>query len=263
MNTELKINYDKKLMLLVVLGYGLCMLALIGMLTAQMVLGSNVLYAQSVWMNVLDIAITLVDILAFAFAAVSVIYGIYVLGVRGSTNLLGMYLVLTVVHYVAIVCIGWGLFGLPGSVNDLLTQLWEDILLFVLLDCLRMFLLVLATAKALAKHEKKRVLHNRAAAMVGNDLQGSRYGIFPLRGFLSFKNPLQVGAFVAAVIYWLTFILQYVYIDILALISFGRIDEFFMQFIYVVLNAVLATVCYCIINYLLMRMDEKMPKTDA
>lgn len=263
MNTDLKTTYSKRLMLWMVLGYGLCMLALIGMLAAQMVLGSNVIYAQSIWMNVLDIAITLVDILAFAFAAVTVIYGIYLFSFKDITNLLGAYLLLTVLHYVGIVCIGWGLFGLPESVNDLFKTFWEDILLFVLLDCLRMYLLVLATMKAMSKHERKRALHNRAASMVGNELQGSRQDIFPLRGFISFKNPVQVGAFVAAVIYWLTFILQYVYIDILALIKFGRIDEFFMQFIYVILNAILATVCYCIINYLLMRMDEKMPKKDA
>lgn len=263
MNADLKQNYGKRLMLWVVLGYGLCMLVLIGMLTAQMVLGSNVIYAQSAWMNVLDVAITLVDILAFSFAALPVIYGIYLLGVKEIINMLGAYLCLTVLHYVAIMCIGWGLFGLPDSVNDLFRQFWEDLLLFVLLDCLRIFLIVFVTAKAFAKHERKRALYNRAASMVGNELQGSRHDIFPLRGFLSLKNPIQVGALTAAIIYWLTFLLQYVYIDILALINFGRIDEFFMQLIYVLLNAILATVCYCIINYLLMRMDEKMPKTDA
>ena len=262
MDTEMKQNYGKKLMLWVVLGYGLCMLALIGMLTVQMVLGSDVIYAQTAWMNVLDIAITLVDILAFVFAAVAIIYGLYMFGIKEISGLLGAYLCLTVLHYVAIMCIGWGLFGLPESANDLFAQFWEDLLLFVLLDCLRIALIIVVTVKALAKHEHKRALHNRAAAMVGNELQGSRHNIFPFRGLVSLRNPVQIGAFSAAVVYWLTFVLQYVYIDILALINFGRIEEFFMQFIYVVLNAILATVCYCMINYLLMRMDEKMPKAD-
>ena len=262
MNTELNNNYGKKLLLWVVLGYGICMLALIGLLSGQMVMSSNVLYAETIWMTVIDIAITLVDILAYSFAAAAIIYGVYIFGVKGLANMLAAYLCLTVLHYVAVMCIGWGLLGLPETVNDLFGQLWSDMLLFVLLDCLRMFIIVLICAKSIGKHERKRALHNRAAAMVGNELQGSRYGIFPLRTLLSFKNPMQLGAFIAALIYWLTFIIQYIYIDILSLISFGRVDEFFMQFVYVLLNAILAAICYCIINYMLMKMDEKMPKID-
>lgn len=262
MNTELNNTYGKKLLLWIVLGYGICMLALIGMLSGQMILGSNVLFADSIWMTVIDIAITLVDILAYTFAVAALIYGTYLFGVKSLSNMLSAYLCLTVLHYVALMGIGWGLFGLPETVNDLFEQLWSDMLLFVLLDCLRMFIIIFFCAKSIKKHEAKRALHNRAAAMIGNELQGSRHGIFPLRTLLSFKNPIQIGAFTAAIIYWLTYIVQYIYIDILSLISFGRVEEFFMQFIYVILNAILAAICYCIINYMLMKMDENMPKID-
>lgn len=262
MNTELKNQYGKRLLLWIVLGYGICMLALIGMLIGQMVMNSNVLYSGSLWMTVIDIAITLVDILAYTFAAAAILYGIYLSGIKGLANMPAAYLCLTVLHYVTVMCVGWGLFGLPETVNELFGQLWSDMLLFVLLDCLRVFLIAFFFTRAIEKHEKKRALHNRAAAMVGNELQGSRHGIFPLRTLLSFKNPIQLGAFVAALIYWLTFIIQYIYIDILSLISFGRVEEFVMQFVYVLLNAILAAICYCIINYMLMKMDEKMPKTD-
>lgn len=265
MSTEIKGKYSKSLMRWIIFGYGGCMLALIGMLALQMVLGSNVLYAETPWMNVLDIAITLVDILAFTFAAGAVIYGIYWYGLKSIYNLLiplSAYLCLTVVHYVAVLCINWGLFGLPETVNALLRQFWEDMLLFVFLDCLRLVLITFALVLSLKKHEEKRALHNRAASKIGNPLMGSREGIFPLRTFISFKNPVQAGAFAAAMIYWLTFILQYIYIDILSLINFGRVDEFFMQFIYVILNAILAAICYCALNYMLMKLDEKMPKID-
>jgi hypothetical protein len=262
MNIQMQKQYSKSLMRCMMVGYGVCMLALIGLLTAQMIVGSNVVYAETAWVNVIDIAVTLIDILGYTIAASTVIYGVYLFGAKGITRELGMFLCLTVLHYVAIMCIGWGLFGLPETLNDLLSQFWGDMLLFVLLDCLRIALILYFSAKALDKYQKRKHLQNKAAALIGNQTQGAREGIFPLRTLISLKNPIQVGVFAAAVIYWLTFVLQYVYIDILSLIEFGRIEEFFMQIIYVLLNAILATVCYVLINYVLIKMDEKMPYND-
>ena len=94
--------YKKKLLSLLLIGYGGLMLLLIGMLTGSMLLGSDVLYMDSPVIQILDIAITVVDIFAYAISAAVIIYGIYLYGVKQLSTIYAAYFCITVFHYVAI-----------------------------------------------------------------------------------------------------------------------------------------------------------------
>lgn len=254
--------YKKKLLALLLIGYGGLMLLLIGMLTGSMLLGSDVLYMDSPVVQILDIAITVVDIFAYAISAVVIIYGIYLYGFKQLTTIYAAYFCITVFHYVAILCIGWLVFPgtLPESAQDLLIRFFEDIVLFILLDCLRIFIIAMITTKLLDKKDALRKEQNAKAAILGAEKQDARAVAFPFARFVSFKNPIQVGVFSTALIYWLTFYFQYIYIDILSLMNFEYVEGFGMQIIYLLLNAVLACICYCIMMFILIKFDEKMPK---
>ena len=252
----------KRLLITLLLGYGVLMLVLIGLLIGLMILSNDVLYNNTV-VPVLDILITVIDVFAYAISGTVMIYAIYMYGVKENFTLYTAYLCITVFHYVAILCIGWMLFPgtLPNTIQELLGFLWTDVLLFVLLDCLRVFLIVFITAKLLQKHNTSRKEYNRKANILDKSQRDARFGLFPFAKFLSFKNPIQVGAFVTAAIYWLTYFFQYLYIDILVS-AFGieYIEGLPMQLVYLLLNAVLAAICYCVIIFVLLKFDEKMPK---
>lgn len=238
------------------------MLILIGLLIAMMILSNDVLYNNTV-VPALDILITVIDVFAYAISATVLIYAIYMYGVKENITLYAAYFCITVFHYVSILCIGWMIFPgtLPGTIQELLGFLWTDILLFVLLDCLRVFLIVLITAKLLQKYNANRKEYNRKANILDKEQRDARYGLFPFSKFLSFKNPIQIGAFITAAIYWLTFFFQYLYIDILiSIFGIEYIEGLPMQIVYLLLNAVLAGICYCIIVFVLLKFDEKMPK---
>lgn len=255
--------YKKKLLTNLLFGYGGLMLLLIGMLSGSMLLSSNVLYMDTPVVQILDIAITIVDIFAYAISASVIIYGIYLFGAKSLTTVYAAYFCITVFHYVTILCIGWLVFPntLPESVQDLIVRIFEDLVLFVALDCLRIFLIGLITAKLFKSREAKRKEYNAKAKILGKETQDERSIAFPLNSFISFKNPVQLGIFSTAIIYWLTFYFQYIYIDILSLLKFEYVEGLGMQIIYLLLNAVLACICYCIMMFIMMKYDEKMPKT--
>jgi hypothetical protein len=256
-------QYKKKLLVLLLLGYGILMLALIGMLTVSMILNNDIIYMNGTLVQVIDIAITFVDILAYGISAAVLIYGVYLFGAKALSTLYAAYLCITVFHYVALVCVNWALFpgNLPKSIQDLATCLFEDILLFVALDCLRMFLICFVTVRSMKKVEAKKAILNRTNTLLGSEILDERHGYFPMASFISFKNPIQLGLLATAVIYWLTFYFQHVYITVLSLLKFDYVEGIPMQVIYLLLDAVLACICYCIMLYIMLKLDEKMPKT--
>ena len=244
------------------LGYGGLMLLLIGMLTGYMVLSSDVLYMDSVWVHALDIMIVIVDVFAYAISASVLIYGIYFFGAKALITLYSAYLCITVFHYVALLCIGWFVFPgtLPQTIQDLIRYLFEDVLLFVALDCLRMFLTGCITAKLLKNHENKRKEYNRTAVILEKDLKDVREGLFPFGKFISFKNPIQIGIIIASLVYWLTFFFQYVHIINLTLSKFEYVEGLGMVAVYLLLYAFMACMCYCIMAFILIGLDEKLQK---
>ena len=256
--------YKQRLLKILLIGYGGLMLLLIGMLTVSMFLNSDVLYMDTTIVQVLEIAVTFVDILAYAISAIVIIYGIYLYGAKHLTTIYSCYLCITVFHYVAILCIGWMVFPdtLPKSVQELFLSLLENIILFVLFDCLRIFIIALITATLLNKSEKYRLEKNSKSSVLGQEISDARSIAFPFSSFVSFSNPIQIGIFATAVIYWLTYLIQYIYIDILTLIEVEYVEGLGMQLVYLLLNAVLSCVCYCIMMYFVIKLDEKMPKTE-
>ena len=256
--------YKKKLLNRMLYGYGGLMLLIVLLLTGSMVLESNVLFQTGPWLNILAIATSVVDVFAFAVAAAILIYGIYLLGARDLTTVYAAFLCMTVFHYVAVLCIGWLVFPgtLPESVGDLLAYLWEDVIAFVLLDCLRLFVVGFVTCKLLAKREAARKEYNRKANILGNEMQDARSVAFPFAGFLRFKNPLQAGALTMAAVYWLTFYIQYVYYDIMTLIKLNEFYGASLQILTLLANAALACIGYTVVVFVLIRLDEKMPKHD-
>ncbi len=255
----------KQLLYVMLLGYGLPMLLIVGMVSALMLLETDVIYMDSLLYKALDIAVRIVDILPYAVSAAVIIYGIYSFGYSSLSTLYASYLFITVLHYVLLQCIEWFVFpgSLPQSIQELFTVFFENIVLFVIFDCLRIFLVGLATALLMKKQETKRETLNRTAKLLGNQHIEAREGIFPFASFVSFKNPIQLSIFITAAIYWLTFLVQYVYIDILALLSFDYVEGIWMQPVYLALNAVLACICYCVILFVLIGFDEKMPKKET
>ncbi len=258
------IEYKKKLLNLMLFGYGGLMVLLVAMLTGSMLLDSDVLYQNGFLTNALDIAITVVDVFAFAISTSVLIYGIYLIGARALTTVYAAFLCMTVFHYVAVLCIGWLIFPgtLPETAGELATYMLEDVIIFTLLDCLRLLIIGIITAKILTKRELARKDHNRKASILGDELQDARSVAFPFAKFVSFKNPVQIGLAVMALVYWLTFYIQYVYYDIITLIKLDYLHGMSLQIINLLVNAVLAAICYCIATFILIKLDEKMPKTE-
>lgn len=258
------VEYKRKLLNLMLYGYGGLMVLLVALLTGSMLLESDVLYQNGFWDNALDIVITVFDVFAFAISVSVLIYGIYLFGARALSTVYAAFLCMTVFHYVAVLCIGWLVFPgtLPESVGDLFMYLIEDVIVFTLIDCLRLFIIGLVTAKLLAKREAARKEYNRKANILGNEMQSARSIAFPFAKFVSFKNPVHVGLAVMALIYWLTFYIQYVYYDIVTLIKLEYLHGMSLQLVNLLVNAVLAAICYCVAAFVLIKLDEKMPKTE-
>ncbi len=256
-------QYRKILLNLMLFGYGGLMVLLVALLTGSMLLESNVLYQNSFLTNAITIVISVVDVFAFAISSAVLIYGIYLVGARALTTVYAAFFCMTIFHYVAILCIGWLVFPgtLPESVADLAIFMLEDVAVFTLLDCLRLFIVGLVTAKLFAKRETFRKDYNRKAHILGKEPIEAREVAFPIAGFLKLKNPLLAGAAVMAAVYWLTFYIQYVYYDIMTLI---KLDVFYgqsLQIFELLANAVLACIGYTVIIFILIKLDEKMPKT--
>ena len=257
-------QYRKKLLNLMLFGYGGLMVLLVALLTGSMLLESNVLYQNSFLTNAIKILISVVDVFAFAVSSAILIYGIYLVGTRALASVYAAFFCMTIFHYVSILCIGWLVFPgtLPETGADLAIFMLEDVVIFTLLDCLRLFIVGFITAKLLAKLENKRNDYNRKAHVLGDKTLEARSIAFPISGFLKFKNPLLAGGVVMAVTYWLTFYVQYVYYDIMTLI---KLDVFYgqsLQIFELLANAVLACIGYTVITFILIKLDEIMPKTD-
>lgn len=257
-------QYKNKLLQLMLFGYGGCMLLLVGLSTGVRLLNSNIVFQDGLWVISLDILIALVDVFAFAIAAAVVIYGIYLFGPRSLTTIYAAFLSMTVFHYVAILCIGWMIFPgtLPDNVGALLLTIAESLFLFVLIDCLRLFLVAFATQKTLAKRESERKAYNRRANILGDEARDARSVAFPLAKFVSLKNPLQFGAFIMAIVYWSVFLIQYVYYAIMNIIKLSFFEYLGFQIMELGFYAILAFICYCITDYTLIKLDEKMPKIE-
>ncbi len=240
------------------------MLLLIGMSTATRLLNSNVLFQDGLWAFLLDAGIAIADVFAFAIASAVVIYGIYAIGTRDMTTVFSAFLAVTVFHYVAILGIGWAIYPgtLPETVEDWLRMVLENLVLYILLDCLRLFIVGFVTAKLLAKREAARNDYNRKAKIMGDELQDQRSIAFPFSKFVSMKNPVQVGVLVTAATYWAVFAVQYVYYAFMNLTKLRFWEYIGFQIIELVFYAIMAWVCYCISTFILIKLDEKMPKTE-
>ena len=254
----------RKLLNMMLYGYGGLMLLLIGMSTGARLLNSDVLFQDSVWVIALDIIMALVDAFAFAFACATVIYGIYLIGNRAMITVYAAFLAVTTFHYVAILCIGWAIY--PGTLPDLLED-WllmavESLFLYILIDCLRLFAVGFVTCRVLSKHETARVDYNRKARILAEPLLDARSIAFPLTKFISFKNPVQIGAVMVACVYWTVFFIQYAYYAAMNLIKLKFWEYIGFQIAELGFYAVMACVCYCITIYMIMKLDEKMPKTE-
>ena len=258
------IQYKKKLLNMMLFGYGGSMILLIAMLTALMLLDSNVLYQNGTFVKVIDICISVADVFSFAIAVAVVIYGIYLMNVRSLTTVFSAFVCITIFHYVAVLCIGWLIFPgtLPETIGDLMAYFFEEVIVFVFLDCLRLFLIGLITVKLLAKKELLRRDYNRKTLILGEEQLSARNSIYPLKSFISFKNPVQVGALISAAIYWLTFYVQYVYYDIITIIKLDYFEGASLRLFTLAVNAVLACICYCIAIFILMKFDEHLPKQE-
>lgn len=245
-------------------GYGGAMLLLVAMSTGASLLNSNVLYQDGFWVIALDVIIALVDVFAFAIATAVVIYGIYLHGSRSMKTVYAAFLATTVFHYVAVLCIGWLIFpgDLPSTVGEWLLMLIESLFLYILIDCLRLFIVGFAFSKRLAKCEALRCEYNRKARILGEEQQSKRSIAFPISNFISIKNPIQIGTLVTTAVYWLVFLVQYAYYAVMNL----RINKFWeyigFQLIELGFYLIMACVCYCIVTFMMVRLDEKMPKTE-
>ncbi len=257
------LQYKKNLLNLMLLGYGGLMVLLIGMTTGTRFLNSDVLFQDGFLVITLDILIALLDAAAFAITTVVVIYGIYLVGSRAMITVYAAFLSITVFYRVTVLCLGWLIYpgSLPGSIQDLLLMITENIFIYTLFDCLRLFIIGFVAFKLLEKRENARQEYNRKARILGDELQSKRSIAFPFEKFISLKNPLQKSAAVSSIVYWTVFFVQYVYYAIMNLVKLDFWHYIGFQIIELVFYAVLACICYCVIVYVLIKLDEKMPKT--
>ncbi len=258
------LQHKRKLLNLMLYGYGGLMILLIGLSTGARLLNSDVLFQDSVWVITLDIIIALIDAFAFAIACATVIYGIYLIGARELKTVYAAFFSVTAFHYVAILCIGWLIYPgtLPGTFGEWLIMMLESLVLYILIDCLRLFAVGFITAKVLAKRENDRIDYNRKAKILGDDQLDSRSIAFPFERVISFKNPLQIGVVTMTAVYWTLFLVQYVYYAVMNLVKLKFWEYIGFQMIELGFYAVMAGVCYCIATYILIKLDEKLPKTE-
>lgn len=258
------VEYKRKLLNFMLYGYGGLMLLLVAMSTGASFLNSDVLFQDGFWIIALDAVIALVDVFAFAIASAVVIYGIYLDGARGMKTVFAAFLAITVFHYVAVLCIGWLIYPgtLPSNVREWLLMLLESLILFTLIDCLRLFIVGVVTSKMLAKREAARCEYNRKARILGEEQKSKRSIAFPFERFIGFKNPIQIGVSTMTVVYWAVFLIQYAYYAVMNL----RINKFWeyigFQIMELGFYVFMACICYCIATYILIKLDEKMPKTE-
>ena len=257
-------DYKRKLLNFMLYGYGGLMLLLIAMSTGASLLNSDVLFQDTFLTISLDIVIALADVFAFAIASAIVIYGIYMDGVRSMKTVYAAFLAITVFHYVAVLCIGWLAYpgDLPSTVGEWILMLIGSLFLYILIDCLRLFVVGIVFLKKLDKCEAARREYNRKARIIGEEQQSAREIAFPIAKIVSFKNPIQIGIVTTAIVYWAVFLIQYAYYAVMNL----RINKFWeyigFQLIELGFYLLMAGICYCIATYIIVKLDEKMPKTE-
>lgn len=256
------IEYKKKLLNLMLYGYGGLMILLIGMSTGARLLNSDILYQDGFWVIVLDIVIALADAFAFALSAAVVIYGIYLAGYRAMKTVYAAFIAVTTFHYVAVLCIGWLIYPgtMPETVEEWLLMIFESLFLYILIDCLRLLVVGIVASKAIAKQEAIRCDSNRKAKILGDEQQDQRSLAFPFVKFISFKNPIQISVAAMAAVYWIVFLVQYVYYAFMNLIKLNFLDYVGFQILELGFYALMACICYCVAVFILIRLDEKMPK---
>ena len=257
-------DYRRKLLNFMLYGYGGLMLLLIAMSTGASLLNSNVLFQDGFWVIALDVVIALADTFAFAIASAVIIYGIYMDGVKSMKTVYAAFLSITVFHYVAVLCVGWLLYpgDLPSTVEEWLLMLIESLFLYILIDCLRLFVVGFVFSRKLAKCEEERCEYNRKARILGEEQQNKRSLAFPFNKFISLHNPIQIGVLTISVVYWVVFFIQYVYYAVMNM----RINKFWeyigFQCIELGFYLIMACICYCVAMYILVKFDEIMPKNE-
>ena len=258
------VEYKRKLLNFMLYGYGGLMLLLVAMSIGASLLNSDVLFQDGFWVIALDILIAFADVFAFAIACSVVIYGIFLDGARSMSTVLAAFLAITVFHYVAVLCLGWLIYPgtLPSTVGEWLWMLFAELILYIFIDCLRLFIVGLIFSKKLAKCENTRSEYNRKAKILGDEPQSARSLAFPITKFIGFKNPVQFGVAATATAYWLVFLFQYLYYAIMNMRT-NRFWEYIgFQIIELGFYVLMACICYCIATYILVKLDEKMPKAE-
>jgi hypothetical protein len=258
------LQYKNNLLKLMLFGYGGLMLLLIGMSTGARVLNSDTLFQDGILVIALDAIIAIVDAFAFAIASAVVIYGIYLLGIKPMKTVFAAFFAVTTFHYVAVLFIGWIIYPgtMPQNMGEWLYMVIESLLLYILIDCLRIFVVGLICAKVVAKREAARLEENRKAKILGDEIKEKRSIAFPLTGIIGFKNPMHIAVAAAAFAYWVIFFIQYAYYAVMNLIKLNFWEYLGFQILELGFYTVMAFICYAISLYIIIKLDEKMPKAD-
>ena len=222
-------------------------------------LSSDVVYKDGILTTLLYLLYNSVDLAVMFVVFPVTLYSVYLRGVKASAKLFAVYPALVVYKYVLNTVASYISDGALPTVDRLFRA---DLLLIgglVLFEMLQ-YALVCLFGCIIINRARRIFDVKQKAASVGGREYSFRDGIFPIKKFFDFKNPLQRSAFVTAVVFFVFRAYMNVIYQFTLLIYNSFNDGWFVLITDLLIDAALAAVCYLVCLMILQKMDMSQLK---
>ena len=217
-------------------------------------LANDVMYKDGILTMILYLLYNTIDLVVMFTVFPITLYSIYLRGGKASAKLFAIYPILIVYKYVLNTIASYIADGALPSFDKFVKT---DLMLIgglVLFELLQYAFVCLFGCIIITRARRIFEVKQKAASANGREYS-LRDGIFPIKKFFDFKNPVQLSAFVSAAVFfafraYMNVIYQFV------LLVFNNInDGWFVLITDLLLDAALASVCYLVCLMVLQRMD--------
>lgn len=225
-------------------------------------LSSDVIYKDGFLTTALYLLYNAVDLAVMFVVFPVTIYSVYLRGVKGSGKLFAIYPSLVVYKYVLNTVASYIADGALPSAEKFIKA---DILLvggLVLFEVLQYAFVCLFGCIIINRARRVFEVKQKAASVGGREYS-FRDGIFPIKKFFDFKNPVQRSAFVTAVVFFAFRAYMNIIYQFTLLIYNNINDGWFVLITDLLIDLALAAVCYLVCLMILQKMDMSQLKIAA
>ncbi len=224
---------------------------------------SDVAYEAAWWLDVLYVLIDggLIDLAVFAIVYPTTLYAVWCAGLRSAWEVPFAFSMLTLVKFLVnffMTCITEG--ALPQW-NEFLTADLPMILAMFLLELLQYALMLVILCFIKKRHDGKLAVARAQTLLTEGDAIGNETStetdVFPFRHLVSFRNPVQLSAFLTAAIVFIGRVVMHQIYQYALYIMTGYTDGLYIMLLDTLSDLFISVLFYFISLLLLSHYDRK------